>query len=142
MQEVSAYKFWRHSSDQSSDYITFFESIHVFHFGSAGSSLLWGLFSSCGNQGLLPSCGVWASHCQGFSCCGARPLGHSGFRSCGSQALKHRLNIVAHGLSRPAINKISPDQGWNPLCLLHWQVSSLVLRYQRSLLSLFNSKHR
>ena len=25
-------------------------------------------FSSCGKQGLLSSCGTWASHCSGFSC--------------------------------------------------------------------------
>ena len=25
--------------------------------------------------GLLSSCGVWASHCSGFSCCGAWALG-------------------------------------------------------------------
>ena len=44
-------------------------------------------------------CGAWASHCGGFSCCGAQSLGHSGFavtahrlRSCGSQALEPRLN--------------------------------------------------
>ena len=28
-------------------------------------------FSSYNEQGLLSSCGVWASHCNGFSCCGA-----------------------------------------------------------------------
>ena len=31
------------------------------------------VFSSCGEQGLPSSCGVPASHCGGFSCCGARP---------------------------------------------------------------------
>ena len=33
----------------------------------AGSSLLCGLFSSCGEQELLSSCDAWASHCSGFS---------------------------------------------------------------------------
>ena len=33
----------------------------------------WG-FSSCSNGGLLSSCGVWASHCVGFSCCRAWAL--------------------------------------------------------------------
>ena len=28
-------------------------------------------FSSCSEQGLLSSCGARASHCGGFSCCGA-----------------------------------------------------------------------
>ena len=29
-------------------------------------------FSSYGDQGLLSSCGARASHCGGFSCCGAQ----------------------------------------------------------------------
>ena len=41
----------------------------ILFFGSAGSLLLRGLFSSCG---------AWASHCGGFSCCGAEALGHAG----------------------------------------------------------------
>ena len=44
-------------------------------FGCAGSLLLCGLFSSFREQGLVFSCGVWASHCRGFSC-GPRALGH------------------------------------------------------------------
>ena len=39
-----------------------------FFFGCAGSSLLCGLFSSCGERGQLSSCGSWASHCGGFTC--------------------------------------------------------------------------
>ena len=35
-------------------------------------------FSSCSKQGLLSSCGARASHCGGFSCCGAQALGHVG----------------------------------------------------------------
>ena len=31
-------------------------------------------FSSCGEQGLL-CCSARASHCGGFSCCGARAVG-------------------------------------------------------------------
>ena len=44
-------------------------------------------------------CGVWASHCGGFSCRGARALGTwasvvvaHGLSSCGSWALEHRLS--------------------------------------------------
>ena len=41
-------------------------------------------FSSCCKQGLLCSCGVWASHCDGFSCwlrrSGVVALQHVGFR--------------------------------------------------------------
>ena len=33
----------------------------LFIFDYAGSSLLRGLFSSCGDWGLLPSCSAWAS---------------------------------------------------------------------------------
>ena len=65
--------------------------IMLFIFGCAGSSLLCGHFSSCGKQGLLFSCSVRASRCNGFSCCRARVLGHSGFSSCSSQFLEHRL---------------------------------------------------
>ena len=45
-----------------------------------------GLFSSCGEQQLLSSCGAQASHCGGFSCWGARALEHSGVRSCSTWA--------------------------------------------------------
>ena len=54
-------------------------------FGCAGSSWLRGLFSSCGEPGLLSSYGVQASHCPGFFCWGARALGCVGFSSCSSQ---------------------------------------------------------
>ena len=37
-------------------------------FGCAAYSLLHGLFSSCGERGLLSSCGAWTSQCGGFSC--------------------------------------------------------------------------
>ena len=65
--------------------------VYLSVFGSAGSSLLHRLFSSCGEQGLLPNCDVRASHCGGCCCCRARALGCVGFSSCGSQALEHRL---------------------------------------------------
>ena len=41
--------------------------IYLFIFGCAGSSLLQGLFFSCGERGLLSSRGVQASRCSGFS---------------------------------------------------------------------------
>ena len=66
--------------------------IMLFIFGCAGSSLLCGHFSSCGERGLLSSCRVHVSHCNGFSCCRARVLGHSSFSTCSSQPLEHRLN--------------------------------------------------
>ena len=55
---------------------------YLFIFGCTGSSLLRGLFCS-----LLSSYGVWASHCSGFSCCGAQALGtqSSVVAACGLQ---------------------------------------------------------
>ena len=50
-----------------------------------------GFFSGCGEQGLLSSHSVRASHCGGLSC-GPRALGHVGFSSCGSRAPEHRLS--------------------------------------------------
>ena len=74
---------------------------HIF-FGHAESSLLHGIFCSCGDWGLLSSCGAWASHCGGFSCCGSWALERfsfsvavCGLNSCTSQALEHRLNSCA-----------------------------------------------
>ena len=56
-------------------------------------------FSSCGEQGATLCCGARASHCGGFSCCGAGALGTwasvvvaHGLSSCGSRALEHRLS--------------------------------------------------
>ena len=69
----------------------------LFRFGCAGSSLL-PVFSSCGEWGLLCSCGVQASHCSGFSCCRVWVLGTQTSviaargLSCSSWALEHRLN--------------------------------------------------
>ena len=41
-------------------------------FGCAGSSLLCTGFLQLLGEGLLSSCSVWASHHDGFSCCGAQ----------------------------------------------------------------------
>ena len=47
---------------------------------------------------------AWASHCGGFSCCGARALGMQasvvvalGLSSCGSRALERRLSSCGAG---------------------------------------------
>ena len=50
-------------------------------FGCIGSLLLCGLFSSCGQWGLLSCFGAQVSHCGGFSCCRAQALGHVDFSS-------------------------------------------------------------
>ena len=60
----------------------------------AESSLPHGLFSSCSKGELLSACGTQASHCGGFSCCGAQAFGHTSFRSwrlLGSRALDQLL---------------------------------------------------
>ena len=49
--------------------------IYIYFFFLWSSLLCW----------LLSSCGEWASHCCGFSCCGAQDLEHR-LRSCGAQA--------------------------------------------------------
>ena len=99
-------------------------------FVCAGSSLLCRLLSSCG---------VWASHCSGFSWCGAQVLGRLGFslathglRSGNSLALERRLSSCAHGLSCSGACGIFSDQGSNP-CLLYWQADSLPLSHEGSL---------
>ena len=48
--------------------------IYVFIFDCAGSSLLQGHSTSCGEQTLLSSCSACTSHCCGFSLCGAQAL--------------------------------------------------------------------
>ena len=52
----------------------------------AGSSLLRGLSSSCGEQGLLFRCGAWDSHCRGLSYSGAQTPGQASFSSCSTWA--------------------------------------------------------
>ena len=63
-----------------------------FIFGCARSFLLHGLFSSCGERGLLCNCSVQASHSSRFSCCGAWTLGCMGFSSCRVWAQQLRLS--------------------------------------------------
>ena len=54
------------------------------------------------SAGVTLHCGVRASHCGGFSCCGARAVGTQasvvaalGLSSCGSRVLEHRLSSCA-----------------------------------------------
>ena len=77
----------------------------------------------CGEWGLLCSCGVWASHFSGSSCCRAQTLGYTSFISHGSWALEHNscsaaCGIFLHQKSKP--------------CLPQWQVDSLTLSHQES----------
>ena len=65
---------------------------YLFIFGSAGSSLLHRLLPGCCETRLLSSCGVQASHCDGFSCCWAWAVGCMGFSSCGTHAPEYRFS--------------------------------------------------
>ena len=62
--------------------------IFIYLFLAALGPHCWAGFSRCGQGVLLFSCG---SHRSGFSCCGARPLGHAGFGSCGVWAQRLQL---------------------------------------------------
>ena len=71
----------------------------LFIFGCIGSSLLRAGFLQLQWAGATLRCGARASHCGGFSCCGARALGARasvvaalGLSSCGSWALERRLS--------------------------------------------------
>ena len=74
------------------------------------SSLLHRLFSSCGEQRLLSSCGAWTSHCSGFSCRGALRLYSVGASVVASSgALEHRLSNCGRSLfldKLPPLNRV------------------------------------
>ena len=93
--------------------------VYVFIFGSAGSSLQHRLFPSCGERGLLSSCGVqgfslrwrllvWSmrSRARGLPC---------GLRSCSSQALEHRLNSCGAWAFLPHSMWDFPGPGTKPV---------------------------
>ena len=91
--------------------------------GCTGSSLLHGLFSSCSERGLLPSCGAW-TYCSGFSSCGPWTLGCEGFSSCitwaqesqlpGSRVWAQELRLTGSVASQH-VNLARP--GLEPMCL-------------------------
>ena len=72
---------------------------NFFFFGCVGSSLLQAGFLQLWRVWAILHCGARASHCGGFSCCGAQALGAWAsvvaarrLSSCGSRALEHRLS--------------------------------------------------
>ena len=87
-------------------------------FGCAESLLLLGLFSSCGEQGLLSSCGAHSSHCNCFSCYRAQALKRVGSVVVAPELHSTGSIAVAHGLGCSEAGGIFPDQGSNPR-LLH-----------------------
>ena len=88
---------------------------------------LWA-FSSRGEQGLLSSEGVQASHCSGLPCCRARAPGRVGFSTCSMWAQQ----LWCMGLGASLHVGASPVQGLNPkfLSLLHWKADSLPPSHQ------------
>ena len=78
------------------------------------------------------SCGVRASHCSGFSCCGAQALGTQASEVAALRLWNTGSVAVTHGLNCSAACGIFPDQGLDP-SLLHWQAASLQLSHQGSL---------
>ena len=102
-------------------------------------------FSSCGERGLLSSCGVRGSHCSSFSCCRAQALGRAagagarGLSSCSSPGSRAAAAVAGDGLSCSGPRGLFPGQGAHPL-LRHWQVDAL-LSPQGSLHSLLTLLH-
>ena len=83
----------------------------IFLGGCVGSLLLRAGFLQLRWARATLRCCVQASHCGGFSCCGAWALG------------AWASVVVVHGLSCSTAWGIFPDQGSNP-CPLHWQTNS------------------
>ena len=77
----------------------FFKNKFIYLLAALGLRCCVRAFSSCNEWGATLRCGTRASHCSGFSYCGARALGMRAsivvtrrLSSCGSQALEHRLS--------------------------------------------------
>ena len=96
-------------------YFSFFGELSIFALGHAGSSLLLGLFSSCGELTLQLQCRGRSS--RWIACCRAQALGLLGFSGCGSRALEHKSNSCGAriqllqgrwGLPRLGIKPVSP----------------------------------
>ena len=77
--------------------------------------------SSCGEQGLLPSWGMWTSHGSGVSCCGSWVL-ELRLRSYGTQAY---FPQGLWDLPRPGIEPVSPALQWR--FLTRWTTRLLLL---------------
>ena len=90
--------------------------IFTFNFWLPGSSLLSWAFFSCGDWGLLSSCGTMASLVAEHGPWSARVS-----------------VVVAHRLSCPTAHGIFLDQGPN-LCPLYWQADSQPLDHQSSVI--------
>ena len=108
---------------------------YLFIFGCVRSSLLCTGFLQLWHAGATLRCGARASHCGGFSCCGARALGlrasvvtAHGLSSCGSRTLECRLSSCGTWAELLLMWDFL-DQGSNP-CPLHWLADSQPLHHQ------------
>ena len=119
---------WKSCSNKLFSYIQFY---YLFIYGCAESLLLWELFSSFREQGLLSICRARASHCGGFSLQGTGSRAHRLQKlwlpgsSTGSIVVAHTWAYLLHSMWDP------PHQ-WSNLCLLHWQADTLPLSHQGS----------
>ena len=95
-------------------FINLFIYFYLFNFGCTGSSLLRTGFLQLRRVGATIRCGARASHCGGFSCCGA-------WAACCS----HRSAAAMH-CSR--VVEIHPLQGFLLLCQLWLRELTLFLR--------------
>ena len=89
----------------------FFKTLMNWFLAALGLHCCVWAFSSCGEWGLLISCGTQAFHCCGLSCFRVRALGRKG------------SVVVAHRLSCCVACGFFLDQGSNP-CPLCWQADS------------------
>ena len=80
-------------------YLFILQILFIYLLAALGLPLLCAGFLQLRRVGATLRCGVRASHCSGFSCCGARALGMQAsvvvarrLSSCGLQALERRLS--------------------------------------------------
>ena len=92
-------------------------------FGCVVSSLLPAGFLQLRRAGATLRCGAQASHCGGFSCCGARALGTRAsvvaacsLSSCGLRALEHRLSSCGARAQLFRGTWDPPAPGIEPVC--------------------------
>ena len=98
--------------------------------------LMWWIFLAAWSFSLVvvsggcSHCSTKASHCRVWALgAWASAVVAHGFTSCSSWTLEHSCGT--HGLSSSAACGVFPDQGSN-LCLLFWQVDSLLVSHQGS----------
>ena len=103
---------------------------YLFYFWLCWVFLAARAFSSCSEQGLLCSCGAWASHCGSFSC-GRASSRQPQFQWPWLPDSKAVSIVVALGLCCSVARGIFLDP-WSNLYLLHWQVDSSPPSHQGS----------